>query len=158
MSAAADRSQEVRRARAAARLAAVQAIFQMEQSGQSVAAVQTEFEDHRLGVGWGEGALAEADSGIFRGAIAAAVDRQREIDRLADRALAAAWPIDRIDPTLRALFRAAGAELVTGEAPPRVIVTEYLDIAHAFFPGGREPAFVNGVLDHMAHAARPEAF
>jgi len=147
-----------RRARAAARLAAVQALFQMEQSDQDADAVRTEFETHRFGLSVDGETLEEAEPALFRATIDAAVEHQREIDRLADRALSAAWPIDRIDPTLRALFRAAGAELTLGETPPRVIVNEYVDVAHAFFPEGREPAFVNGVLDHMARAARPEAF
>ena len=72
--------------------------------------------------------------------------------------MVAKWPIDRIDPTLRALFRAAGAELVGSDTPPKVIITEFVDIARAFFPEGREPKFVNAVLDHIAREARPEAF
>jgi transcription antitermination protein NusB len=59
---------------------------------------------------------------------------------------------------LRALFRAAGAELTQGAAPPKVVISEYVDVARAFFPEGREPGFVNAVLDHMAREARPEAF
>lgn len=77
---------------------------------------------------------------------------------MTDRALVAAWPIDRIDPTLRALFRAAGAELVNSATPPRVVITEFVDVARAFFPEGKEAGFVNAVLDHMAREARPEAF
>ena len=77
---------------------------------------------------------------------------------MTDRALVAKWPIDRIDPVLRALFRAAGAELVEKGAPPRVVITEYVRICQAFFPDGRESKFVNAVLDHMAHEARPEDF
>ncbi|NNE54213.1 MAG: transcription antitermination factor NusB, partial [Sulfitobacter sp.] len=61
-------------------------------------------------------------------------------------------------PTLRALFRAAGAEFRHDDTPPRVVIKEYVDVAHAFFPEGREPSFVNAVLDHMAREARPEAF
>ncbi len=74
------------------------------------------------------------------------------------RGLIAKWPIDRIDPTLRALFRAAGAELTGQETPPKVAINEYVDVAKAFFPEGRESKFVNAVLDHMAREARPEAF
>jgi N utilization substance protein B len=70
----------------------------------------------------------------------------------------AKWPIHRIDPTLRALFRAAGAELIEGDAPPKVVISEYVDVARAFFPEGKEPKFVNAVLDHMAREAKPEAF
>jgi N utilization substance protein B len=77
---------------------------------------------------------------------------------MTDRALVAKWPIARIDPTLRALFRAAGAELRDRAAPPKVVIVEYVDVARAFFPEGREPKFVNAVLDHMAREARPEAF
>ena len=77
---------------------------------------------------------------------------------MTDRALVAKWPIDRIDPTLRALFRAAGAELVAAETPPKVVINEFVDIAKAFFPDGREPKFVNAVLDHMAREAQPEKF
>ena len=86
------------------------------------------------------------------------MNHQARIDQMTDRALVAKWPIDRIDPTLRALFRAAGAELVEGEAPPKVVIVEYVDIAGAFFPEGKEPKFVNAVLDHMAREAKPEAF
>jgi len=87
-----------------------------------------------------------------------AVNWQAKIDQMTDRALVAAWPIDRIDPVLRALFRAAGAELVDMVTPPKVAITEYVDVAKAFFPDGKEPKFVNAVLDHMAREARPEAF
>ena len=77
---------------------------------------------------------------------------------MTDRALVAKWPIDRIDPTLRALFRARGPRLTEGDAPPKVVISEYVDVAKAFFPEGREPKFVNAVLDHMAREAKPEAF
>ncbi|HBR40586.1 MAG TPA: transcription antitermination factor NusB, partial [Sulfitobacter pontiacus] len=72
--------------------------------------------------------------------------------------LVAKWPIGRIDPTLRALFRAAGAELVQSDTPPKVVIMEYVDVAKAFYPTGKESKFVNAVLDHMAREARPEAF
>lgn len=87
-----------------------------------------------------------------------AVNFQAPIDQATDRALVAKWPIARIDPTLRALFRAAGAELRDTGTPPKVVITEYVDVARAFFPDGKEPKFVNAVLDHMAREARPEAF
>ena len=74
------------------------------------------------------------------------------------RALVAKWPISRIDPTLRALFRAAGAEFLETDTPPRVVITEFVQLAQAFFPEGRESKFVNAVLDHMAREARPGAF
>jgi N utilization substance protein B len=147
-----------RRMKSAARLYAVQALFQMEAAGQSVDAVMREFESHRFGATYDEDEMAEGDPLLFRRVIAAAVNLQASIDQMTDRALVAKWPIDRIDPVLRALFRAAGAELSGPEVPPKVVINEYVDIAHAFFPEGREPKFVNAVLDHMAREARPEAF
>ena len=77
---------------------------------------------------------------------------------MTDRALVAKWPIARIDPTLRALFRAAGAEILERDAPPKVVIVEYVEVASAFFTEGKEPKFVNAVLDHMAREARPEIF
>jgi N utilization substance protein B len=144
--------------KSAARLYALQALFQMEASGQGADAVLGEFETHRFGAVYEEGEMAEGDVELFRKTVGDAVNWQARIDQMADRALVAKWPIDRIDPTLRALFRAAGAELLQGEAPPKVVINEYVEIAKAFFPEGREARFVNAVLDHVAREARPEAF
>ena len=72
--------------------------------------------------------------------------------------MVAKWPLGRIDPTLRALFRAAGAEMVSSDVPPKVVISEYVDLANAFFPEGKEAKFVNAVLDHMAHDALPDSF
>ena len=147
-----------RQMRSASRLYAVQALFQMESSSQTVQAVCREFETHRFGATYDEGEFAEGDVDHFREVVDKAVNWQAKIDQMTDRALVAAWPIDRIDPVLRALFRAAGAELVDMVTPPKVAITEYVDVAKAFFPDGKEPKFVNAVLDHMAREARPEAF
>jgi N utilization substance protein B len=144
--------------KSAARLYAVQALFQMEASGQTTEAVRREFESHRFGAVYDGDEMAEGDPDLFGKILGDAVNWQAKIDQMTDRALVAKWPIDRIDPTLRALFRAAGAELVEGDAPPKVVISEYVDVARAFFPEGREPKFVNAVLDHMAREARPEAF
>ena len=147
-----------RKMKSAARLYAVQALFQMESSGQTVDQVVVEFEDHRFGATYDEGEMQEGDVDTFRALMERAVDEQARIDQLTDRALVAKWPLGRIDPTLRALFRAAGAEMIQGDTPPRVIITEFVDVAGAFFPGGKEPRFVNAVLDHMAHEVMPERF
>jgi transcription antitermination protein NusB len=147
-----------KQARSASRLYAVQALFQMEASGQTVERIQKEFEDHRFGAIYEEGEMVEGDVDHFRMVIGGAVNWQAKIDQMTDRALVAKWPIARIDPTLRALFRAAGAELVDSATPPKVVITEYVDIAKAFFPDGKESKFVNAVLDHMAREAKPEAF
>ncbi|NCO85453.1 MAG: transcription antitermination factor NusB [Rhodobacterales bacterium] len=147
-----------RKMKSAARFYAVQALFQMEATGQTVESITREFISHRFGAVYEGDEMAEGDVDHFRAVMDEAVNNQARIDQMTDRALVAKWPIARIDPTLRALFRAAGAEIVTAETPPRVVLTEYVDIATAFFPDGKEPKFVNAVLDHMAHEARPEGF
>ena len=147
-----------RKMRSAARLYAVQALFQMEQSGQTVEAVRREFLDHRFGAVYEGEEMLDGDVELFARVLEDAVNYQAPIDQMTDRALVAKWPIARIDPTLRALFRAGGAELRHSGTPPKVVITEYVDVARAFFPEGKEPKFVNAVLDHMAREARPEAF
>ena len=147
-----------RKMKSAARLYAVQALFQMEASGQSADSVEREFEDHRFGAIYDEGEMQEGDPDLFRALVDRAVNEQAKIDQMTDRALVAKWPIARIDPTLRALFRSAGAELKEADTPPKVVISEFVDVARAFFPDGKEPKFVNAVLDHMAREARPEAF
>ena len=145
--------------RSAARYFAVQALFQMESAGQTVERIVREFESHRFGEVFEEGhEMAEGDSVHFRALVDHAVNWQARIDQMTDRALVAKWPIDRIDPVLRALFRAAGAELVAMDTPPKVVITEFVDVAKAFFDEGKEPKFVNAVLDFMAREAKPQAF
>ena len=147
-----------RKMKSASRLYAVQALYQMEAIGQTVPAVTREFIDHRFGATYEGDEMNEGDVDLFSALVADAVNNQARIDQMTDRALVAKWPISRIDPVIRALFRAAGAELTEGEAPPRVVIKEFVDVAGAFFPEGKEPRFVNAVLDHMAREARPEAF
>jgi len=149
---------EKRKMRSAARLYAVQALFQMEAIGQGALSIRREFLDHRFGAVYDGEEMREGDVDHFTRVLDDAVNHQVRIDQMTDRALVAKWPIARIDPTLRALFRAAGAELAEGDAPPNVVISEYMDVASAFFPEGKEPRFVNAVLDHMAREARPEHF
>ena len=144
--------------KSASRLYAVQALFQMEASAQTVESVVQEFEEHRFGAVYDDDEMAEGDVKHFRAVVGSAVNYQARIDQMTDRALVAKWPIDRIDPVLRALFRAAGAELVDMVTPPKVVISEFVDVAKAFFPEGKESKFVNAVLDHMAHEAKPDAF
>ena len=144
--------------KSAARLYAVQALFQMEASGQTVESIRAEFETHRFGAIYDGDEMAEGDVNHFRAVLEHAVNMQAKIDQMTDRALVAKWPIDRIDPVIRALFRAAGAELVELPTPPKVAINEYVDVAKAFFPEGKESKFVNAVLDHMAREAKPELF
>lgn len=158
MSAQAKKGADRRALSSAARLYAVQALFQMEAAGQSADRVQREFHDYRIGAQTDEGPSPEADAALFGRILDDAVTWQSRIDQATDRGLVAKWPIDRIDPVLRALFRAAGAELISPRTPPKVVITEYVRLAQAFFPDGREPKFVNAVLDHVARDLRPEAF
>ncbi|MFV0475032.1 MAG: transcription antitermination factor NusB [Pikeienuella sp.] len=155
----APKGEDRRRMRSAARLAAVQALYQMELSGQPMVQVRDQFEAHRIGMEVDGAQYHDADIALFRRILKTALDRQAEIDQTTDRILVDKWPLGRIDATLRALFRAAGAELF-GEAktPPKVIITEYVDVARAFFTEGKEPGLANAVLDAMAREARPEAF
>jgi N utilization substance protein B len=147
-----------RQMKSAARLYAVQALFQMEAAGQGADSVIREFTDHRFGEHFDDYDMVEGDVRLFTRVVGDAVDQQARIDQATDRALVAKWPIARIDPTLRALFRAAGAELADTGTPPKVVIAEYVRLTEAFYPEGREPKFVNAVLDHMAREARPEAF
>lgn len=147
-----------RKMKSAARLYAVQALFQMEHSAQTSDQVIAEFLEHRFGATYEGAKMIDGDASLFQNLIRDAVNFQAPIDQLTDRALVAKWPIARIDPTLRSLFRAAGVELTQSDTPPKVVISEYVDVARAFFPEGKEPKFVNAVLDHMAHEARPGAF
>ncbi|MCK0119373.1 MAG: transcription antitermination factor NusB [Yoonia sp.] len=147
-----------RKMKSAARLYAVQALFQMESSGQTVDQVMIEFKDHRFGEVFDDVEMQEGDVDTFHALMEYAVDNQAAIDQMTDRALVAKWPIGRIDPTLRALFRAAGAELSLKDTPPKVVIVEFVGVAEAFAPDSKESKFVNAVLDHMAREAQPDAF
>jgi len=148
---------EARLARSAARLAAVQALYQMELTGAPWEKVREEFEIHRLGHEIEGAHYRDADVEFFRAILRGVVADQAAIDQLTNRALVAKWPLGRIDATLRALFRAAGYEITARpDVPARVTIGEYVDVAKAFFAEGKEAKFVNAVLDHMAREARAE--
>ena len=147
-----------RKIRSTTRLYIIQALFQMEQLGQSVDQVAEEFIEHRFGAYYDEGQMSDGDEALFKSVLEAAVNYQASIDQLTDRALVEKWPIARIDPTLRSLFRSAAAEIVQIKTPPKIVIAEYVALAHSFFPDGKEPNFVNAVLDHMAKEACPNEF
>lgn len=147
-----------RKMKSASRLYAVQALFQMEHSSQTIDKVTAEFLNFRFGETYEGAEMIDGDISHFKMLVERAVDNQAKIDQMTDRALVARWPLGRIDPTLRALFRAAGVELIGRDTPPKVAITEYVDVAKAFFDDGDEPKFVNAVLDHMAREAKPEQF
>ena len=135
--------------KSAARFYAVQALFQMEISKSSVREITNEFEQFRIGAKIGDAIYNKADLDMFRNILKKAVKEQQKIDKLTDNCLKKAWPLNRIDPTLRALFRAATAEMLINKTPTKVIINEFLEITKAFFPGGKEAKLVNGVLDNI---------
>lgn len=152
------------RPRTAARVAAVQALFQSEQAGENAEAVIDQFVRHRLGEppgqanGFEEGRVPDAHVPLFTRIVRVAVKQQERLDGMIAGALPPEWPMPRLDPVLRALLRAGGAELTMEDGPPaRVVINEYLDVAHGFF-AGEEPRMVNGLLDRLAHELRPGEF
>jgi transcription antitermination protein NusB len=140
--------------RGAARLAAVQALYQMDVVGSGVLETAAEYENFRLGKEIdGEQYLA-ADAAWFRGILAGVVQYQTQLDPMIHTALVAGWPLSRLDSTLRAILRAGAFELLhRSDVPPAVIITEYVEIATAFFAED-EPGMVNAVLDRIAKTAR----
>jgi N utilization substance protein B len=144
--------------RSAARLAAVQALYQMDMTGIDLSEVIAEFETHRLGQEVEGCQYGEVEPAFFRDLVEGVVREQLEIDPLIDKQLAEGWRLTRVDSILRAILRAGAFELlVRSDVPPRVIISEYVDIAHAFF-AEEEPKVVNGILDRLAHKARPQDF
>lgn len=143
------------RERTAARLAAVQALYQMETSGVGVESVILEFAAHRLGRDIDGVAIHEADQAFFEDVVRGVVEGQRRIDPYIERRLAKNWTLSRLDATARAILRSALYELTQRpEIPFRVVIDEYVELARAFFDDGDEPAFINGVLDAAAREAR----
>lgn len=147
--------------RSSARLAAVQALFQVDTRGSDAQSVVEEFRRHRLSdadTEEGQPDLSRADAKHFAALVLGAAMRASEVDALIDAVLPADWPRARLDPVLRATLRAGCFELLArDDVPVRVAIDEYVAIARAFFDGS-EPGFVNGVLDALARRIRPSAF
>lgn len=144
--------------RGAARLAAVQALYQMDVGGAGLQKVVAEFEAHRLGGEIEGDAMRPADAGFFRQIVGGVVEQQKTIDPAIHAALPDTWPLSRIDLTLRAILRCGVFEIQQkADIPARVIINEYLDISRAFFED-EEPGLVNAVLDAIARAVRPDDF
>lgn len=151
---AAPLSAKARRARTVARLAAVQALYQMELAGTGVEAVVREFTDHRFDGDIEGETLAEADETFFSELVHGVVSEQNTIDSAVTHRLATGWRLERLDATLRAILRAGGWELMhRPDVPVEVAIDEYVEIAKSFFEGP-EPGFVNGALDGIARDAR----
>lgn len=145
--------------RGAARLAAVQALYQIELTGAPPDRVLREFVAHRIDAApdaTTDEVVGEADRELFAAIVRGATESRADLDGMVGSALATGWTLDRMDRVLRALLRAGAFELFARpETPARVVITEYVGVGNAFYEG-REPAFVNGVLDKLARVLRPD--
>lgn len=142
-------------ARTRARLAAVQALYQMDMTQRDLSVVLEEFLNHRFQT---VEIYAGADRGFFRDIVTGVAERQFEIDPQIGAHLAQGWRLSRIDSILRAILRSGVYEIVArSDVPARAVINEYVEIAHDFF-GGEEPAVVNGVLDRVAREKRQDEF
>ncbi|TIS06944.1 MAG: transcription antitermination factor NusB [Mesorhizobium sp.] len=140
--------------RGAARLAAVQALYQMDVAGSGVFEITAEYEAFRLGKEVDGALYREADPQWFRAILTGVVENQKTIDPIIRQALTDDWPLSRLDSTLRAILRAGVYELMKREdVPVAVIVSEYVDIAKAFY---EEPKLVNALLDRVSRRVRGE--
>lgn len=140
------------RSRTIARLAAVQALFQCEQSGDNPETVIDQFIRHRRiasGASFEDGDIPDADLRLFQDIVRNVAVYQDEVDERVSNALPQTWQMSRLDPVLRALLRAALYEVTRTETPDRIVINEYMDVAHGFFSGD-EPRMVNGLLDAVS--------
>jgi len=141
--------------RSAARLAAVQALYQMDLSGKTVVDALAEFEAFWIGREVEGIEFKPSDGEFFRNVISGVVQNQRAIDVKIDKALSEGWPLRRVEAVLRAILRAGGYELMfRKDVPARVVITEYVDVTHGFY-GEDEPGLVNAVLDTVTRDVRP---
>lgn len=140
--------------RSVARLAAVQALYQMEVSGAGVEAVIREFSEHRFDRDVEDMTLAAADEVFFADLVRGVVSHQGEVDKAIVRRLASGWKLERVDATARAILRGGAYELShRPDVPVEVVINEYVELAKSFFEGP-EPGFVNGALDAVAQDVR----
>ena len=142
------------KSRSAARLAAVQALYQQEMEGTGLARLLKEFHDHRLGATIEGATYAEAEADFFDDIVSGVDARRIDLDNLIANRLAEGWSLDRLDRPMRAILRAGTYELVARpDVPVGTVISEYVDVAHAFYDK-RESGFVNGLLDAIAKGAR----
>src|SRR5947209_17001345 len=144
--------------RGAARLAAVQALYQMDLAGTGLNDILAQFESHWIGREVEGNQYLPAEAAFFRDVVAGVVREQRKLDPLIDSALAQSWPLKRIETILRAVLRAGAYELDhRRDVPARVVVSEYVDVAHAFVDRD-ETGMANAVLDQIARQFRGDEF
>jgi N utilization substance protein B len=143
--------------RSAARLAAVQALYQQEMEGTPTARLLHEFHDHRLGATIEGDTYADAEISFFDDLVSGTLARRDEIDEMIAERLAEGWSLDRLDKPMKAILRVGAYELIARpDVPVPTVINEYLDVADAFYDQ-REKGFVNGLLDAIAKTARPTA-
>ena len=153
-----DNNKYPRERRSAARLGAVQALYQMDLSGSDVGETLAQFSSRAMGDNFEDGDCGEADYKHLREVVDGVVREQLSIDPAVDHILDKTWPLHRLDSTVRAILRAGAYELMfMDRVPARVAISEYVDVADAFF-GPEEPRFVNGVLNQLARQKRPQEF
>lgn len=141
-------------ARSAARLAAVQALYQHDMEQTELRFLLDEFHLHRLGAEIEDAEYLAADVAFFDDVVQGAIARRDEIDALLTGKLAQGWSVARLDKTMLQILRAGAYELLARkDVAVGTIINEYLDVAHAFFDA-REAKFVNGVLDAVAKSVR----
>jgi transcription antitermination protein NusB len=141
--------------RSAARLAAVQALYQMDLTAKSLNEIFAEFESHWMGREIEGDQYKPAEVGLFHAIVKGVIDHQRQIDPLVDDTLAVGWPLKRVEAVIRAILRAGAYELRhEPETPTKVVISEYVDMAAAFYEGGDEIALVNAVLDRIGKQVR----
>jgi N utilization substance protein B len=144
--------------RTAARLGAVQALYQMDLAGTDIGEVLAQFSARVMGENFEDGQCGEADFRLLREIVDGVVREQRGIDVSLDAALDKEWPLTRLDSTVRAILRAGTYEIMfMSQVPAKATITEYVHVAEAFFED-REPRFVNGVLNRLARDRRPSEF
>lgn len=145
-------------ARSAARLGAVQALYQMDIAGTDVGEVLAQFSARAAGDDFEDGQCGEADYKFLKEIVDGVVREQGQIDPRINASLAKEWPLPKLDSTVRAILRAGCYELMfMDRVPARVALNEYVELAHAFFDG-EEAGFINGVLNQLARASRPAEF
>lgn len=143
--------------KSAARLGAVQALYQMDLAQTPVNDILAQFESHWLGQEVEGIEFPEADRKLFRAIVEGVLAGQRQIDPLVDRALSDGWPLRRVEAVLRAVLRAGAFELVGRDVPARVVIAEYVNVAGAFLDKD-ETGMVNAVLDALARKVRAAEF
>ena len=142
------------KSRSAARLAAVQALYQHEMEGTAVPTLLHEFHHHRLGATIEDVDYADAEVDFFDDIVSGVAARRAEIDAMVSTRLAEGWSLERLDKPMRQILRAGAYELIARpDVPTGSVISEYVDVAHAFYDK-RETAFVNGLLDAVAKDVR----